>query len=331
MGVCRSVSIIVSPYHAGLKDHRVGRGPHAILDAGLVEKIKERLPEDVDLKVMEIDRVKWVPKEIEGDIGRSFAVLRLIAEAVRKAREGQSWPLVLSGNCMDIVGVSAGLNQVTKQANPERGVGENASNAESEVIWFDAHADLETTETTGSGYLDGMAASMLIGEGFGNLLSRIPGYRRLDEKQLVGVGFRDVSPAEMRKIQDKGIRVIWGSKQLGRREYTNELERLLTQPEGVAQGRKETVLHLDVDALDPSVGRANEFAVEGDLGERDLIECMDVIGQRRRLKAMHVASLNPEFEGWENVVDVTVKAIVKIIGSYWDVIATPAVESTPQL
>src|ERR1700754_1026362 len=94
-----SITLIISPYHVGEKDHRVGRGPKAFLNAGIVERITEALP-NVKVEVVEIEDVRLVITEIEGDIGRSFAVLRHVSKAVRKAREKGSWPLVLSGDCM---------------------------------------------------------------------------------------------------------------------------------------------------------------------------------------------------------------------------------------
>ena len=58
---------------------------------------------------------------------------------------------------MGVVGVNAGLN-------PEQpGLEEDAQIETKEVIWFDAHADLESADTTASGYLDGMDGSMMLG------------------------------------------------------------------------------------------------------------------------------------------------------------------------
>ena len=117
MSTYKSVTVITSPYHVGLKDQRVGKGPQALLAGGLVDEMKSALPRDKVIEVVEIEPVDEVPTKIEGDIGRSVAVLRHISNAVRKAEEKNSFPLALVGNCMSVVGVNAGLNPVQEHQN----------------------------------------------------------------------------------------------------------------------------------------------------------------------------------------------------------------------
>ncbi len=78
-------------------------------------------------------------------------------------------------------------------------------------------------------------------------------------------------------------------------------------------GLSETILHLDVDVLDTSVGNANEFAVDGGLGTQDLVECMDVIGITRKVKAMHIASLNPDCDEGQTIRKAAIKAIECVV------------------
>ena len=306
----KSVTIIVSPYHVGVKNDRVGSGPQALLDLGLVKDIKQILPTGVTLKVEEIKPVQTVPTEIEGEIGLSFAVIRHVSEAVREAVQQDCWPLVLSGNCMDVVGVNAGLNAAAAEAPATK---PSSGRTRREVIWFDAHADLEMPHTTESGYLDGMGGSILLGEGFDNLSEGIAGYTSIEVRQLLGVGWRALSDFEKRKIKQKGIRAVQGNKPLNSGYYSKELASALDDRD--AADLADSLLHLDVDVLDTSVGRANEFAAEGGLGEQDLIDCMDLMGEKRKVMAMHVASLNPECEGSRNIARVANRAIIQIIKS----------------
>ncbi|KAJ9610553.1 hypothetical protein H2200_005330 [Cladophialophora chaetospira] len=294
----KSVTLIISPYHVGLKNIRVGQGPQTLLDAGLVKVIKNALPVGIDVHVKEIESVVSVPTKVEGDIGRSFAVLRNISSAVHQAAKEKSWPLVLGGNCMGVVGVYAGLNSQTVDDG-------HGSRASREVIWFDAHADLETSETTVSGYLDGMGGSMLMGEGFGTLLRDIPGYGVIDGRQLLSVGFRDLSEFERKKIKERKIRTVWGEKPLDCGQYAQDLRKRLAEETDLTGA----ILHLDVDVLDTSVGQANEFAVPGGLGVKDLVECVELIGDLKKVEAMHLASLNPDCNEWQNVAKAAIQAI----------------------
>lgn len=285
-----SITIIKSPYHVGIKNHRVGQGPQALLDAGLSEQI--RACTNLPIEIVEIDDVVEELTEIEGDIGRSFAVLRNVSKAVRQAVENHSWPLVLSGNCMGVVGVHAGCGDSGR-----------------ELFWFDAHADLETPETTTSGYLDGQGACMLLGKGFGALLTSLQGWTKIDGRQLIGVAWRAVSDSEEQGISQNGIRVVRGGKLINNGEYVTELNEILSE----STDFKNAILHVDVDSLDVSVGIANEFSVGGGLGKNDLIDCVGLIGRRRNIKAMHVASFHPEYEEKEEVAKATIAAVVEVV------------------
>ena len=184
---------------------------------------------------------------------------------------------------------------------------------EREVVWFDAHADLETPQSTTSGYLDGIGGCMLMGECLTNLLESIPGYKRTKGAQLIGVGFRDVSRSEEDTIEINRIRTVRGGKTLDAGQYAKALMEVLA--ETTIQGpKRDVVLHFDCDVLDVSIGWANEFAVEGGLGKKDTFECMDAIIDTRTVRAMIIASFNPGCDGWEKVVSLVVKVIASTVG-----------------
>lgn len=104
-----AIQIIILPFHAGARCCRVGNGPHSLLDAGLVEALPSSGRE---INVIEVGAVD----AFEGEIGRTFAVKRLVASAVAAAVSNGRFPLVLAGNCKTSLGVHAGLN------DPEVGV-----------------------------------------------------------------------------------------------------------------------------------------------------------------------------------------------------------------
>jgi arginase len=130
-----SITIIFSPYHVGLRDHRVGDGPNRIRALGLIPKLQNL---GVTVHMDEIPPVD----DFEGEIGRSFEVLRRTSLAVSKARASNSFPFILSGNCMASVGAACGLG--IKDLN---------------FIYFDAHDDMDTPSTNENGYFDAMGLS----------------------------------------------------------------------------------------------------------------------------------------------------------------------------
>lgn len=97
-----SITIIFSPYHVGSLDHRVGNGPHRIRSLGIV-KVLENL--GVTINFDEIPHMD----SFEGEISRSFELLRRTSNAVSKAVASNSFPLILSGNCMASAAAACGL------------------------------------------------------------------------------------------------------------------------------------------------------------------------------------------------------------------------------
>lgn len=135
-------SLSTHPSHLplGLRDHRVGNSPHRICKLGIIKKLEGL---NIDIHIEELEAID----EFEGEIGRSFELLRRTSTAVSKTCAQNSFPLILSGNCMATVGVAAGLGL------------EDLS-----FVYFDTHDDLETPSTNTNGYFDAMGMSMLKGE-----------------------------------------------------------------------------------------------------------------------------------------------------------------------
>lgn len=88
-----AITIILSPYHVGIRDHRVGNGPHRIRSLGITQALEELGAKVVLQEIGPVD-------EFEGEIGRSFELLRRISTAVSEAVTQNTFPLILSGNCM---------------------------------------------------------------------------------------------------------------------------------------------------------------------------------------------------------------------------------------
>jgi len=113
-----------------------------------------------------------------------------VAEAVSAVAADGGRPAVVSGDCFAALGVVAWL-QAAGQA-----VG---------IVWFDAHGDVQTPETTASGYLPGMPLRLLTG--YRPELIAVPlGLRPVPEEHIVLAGARDLDPPEYRYLAASAIR-----------------------------------------------------------------------------------------------------------------------------
>ncbi len=86
------MDVIAAPFHAGVEAERVGKGPSRLLAAGLTDALRNGGAEVRLVRIGAVDRH-------EGEIGRSFEVMRRVAVAVVHARAAGRFPLVLAGNC----------------------------------------------------------------------------------------------------------------------------------------------------------------------------------------------------------------------------------------
>lgn len=125
-----------------------------------------------------------------GDIWEDLGVLgAAVAAAVADAATASLLPVVLSGDCITSLGTVAGL----QHAGTEPG-----------IVWFDAHGDVQTLESTTSGYLGGMPLRLLAGYRPELIAARL-GLAAVAERRIALVGARDLDPPEVRYLAEAGI------------------------------------------------------------------------------------------------------------------------------
>jgi arginase len=153
----------------------------------------------------------------EGDLWERLAYLyqEVAVEVEEEAKRG-SVPTVLSGDCLVSMAVLTGLQR---------------AGADPAIVWFDAHGDVHTMETSTSGYVGGMALRLLMGANY-DLLGEKLGFRPLTEDRAVLVDARDLDPAEVDYLAQSEVKHCPVD--------TIEL------PDG------PLILHVDVDVIDPT-------------------------------------------------------------------------------
>ena len=176
-----NICILLVPYDSGRHRERMGLGPQHLLAS--IEPMLIRLGHQV--RVEEIS----LPDAFSAEISTMFALSREISARVRACREANCLPLVLSGNC------NASLGTVS-------GCGRSATT----VVWFDAHGEATTPDTTTSGFLDGMGISTLTGQCWQTLARTVPGFEPMRGDRILLVGARDVEPAEAELLDRVRVR-----------------------------------------------------------------------------------------------------------------------------
>lgn len=255
------LSLIAVPYDSGHWLERMGAGPRHLLERGLPERLREAGHE---VEVVEI----LLPDRFHTEVAAGVALMRRVAAEVAAARAGGRLPVVLSGNCGAAVGTVSAL-----------GAGSTG------VLWFDAHGDLNTPETSPSGFFDGMGFAMLLGHGWQQLAVTVPGFAPLPVTNAALLAGRDLDPGEHELVARTGLLALPPER--------------LREPAGrealAAIGRRvdRTYVHVDLDALDPRVIRANYLPTPGGLEPEEVVAAAAAALAHAPLAAVGVASFDP--------------------------------------
>lgn len=235
------VQILAVPYDSGRRDVRMGKGPGRLLGLGL-EAVWSAHGHEVATEWVE------VPPSDSGDVRSSFALYDGLADRVRAAHADKRFPFVIAGNCGVTIGALAGLADVRPA-----------------VVWFDAHGDFNTPETSPSGFLDGMALAILTGRCWRALAKNVTGFEAVPETRIALVGARDFDPPEADALAASRILRIGAD---------------LSGLDDAFPVASPLWLHVDLDVLDIAEGRANQFATTGGLTVSQLVAAVRRLATR---------------------------------------------------
>jgi arginase len=274
-----SVALILVPYDSGRRGERLGAGPQRLLAAGLEQRIREAGHETV-VHSAELPAVGW-----HAEIGAGFALARAVAELVGQALAERRIPLVLSGNCGPAaLGVAAAVGSPA-------------------VVWFDAHGDFNTPDTTVGGFLDGMSLATITGHCWRGLAASIPGFQPIPEAAVALVGARDLDPLEAERLLGSEIRRV------AARDVRTQLPPVLDQL--AARGRPLYV-HLDLDVLDPSEGRVNPYVAPNGLTRAEVAWAIGQIGEAARPRAASITAYSPADDSDDRVCETALGLAVAL-------------------
>ena len=270
--------IIAVPYDSGHSRLRMGAGPEHLLDNGLGEALRS---EGRRTRVTTARQ----EKEPTAEVATAFELHGLVSGQVRRDLDDGEVPLVLSGNCNTAVGTLSG-------ADPE-GLG---------VVWFDAHGDFNTPETTTTGFIDGMGLAIAVGHCWKAMARGVPGFSAVPEEKVVIAGVWEVHPAEQGRLDASEIAVV-GADRMERQG----LGALATALDALKTKVNRAYVRLDLDVLDArKVGKANDFAAKGGLNGEDLQAALDMVRERFEVVAFGIASYDPTFDADGGVLHAAV-------------------------
>ena len=282
------VQLLVVPYDSALRNVRMGAGPARLLAAGLPQRLREAGHRVGTTEVLAPEGSR--PAEIR----TAFELDRRLAFHAAAARAKGALPITLAGNCNTAVGTIAGL-----------GDGPTA------VLWFDAHGDFHTPESTTSGFLDGMALGLVTGRCWGRMAASVPGFVPVAEENVVLVGGVDLDPPEAELLAVSGVTHLSPAEAVA-----GGLAAALAP---LARRTRQLYVHVDLDVLDGSEGRANEYAGGPGLSLDDLLALLGEAARHCRIAAAAATAYDPAYDPGGTIC----RAGLRVVGAVADLAAVP--------
>jgi len=290
------IDIIGVPIDLGADRRGVDMGPSAMRYAHLREKVQllGKAVDDrgnIEVPIAETCTVEDPKLKY---INCIVPVARRAAGAVSTSMQEGHFPLVLGGDH------SLSLGSV-------RGA---ARNRKIGLIWIDAHADFNTSETTPSGNIHGMPLAALCGLGDPRLTKLWDEAPALDPRHVAVVGARDLDQGEKTNLREAGV-LVMGMEQIDRLGMGGAMERAI---EKTSQDTDGVYLSFDMDALDPLHAPGVGTPVPAGLSQREAHLACELVGGTGKLIGMDMVEVNPILDVQNRTAILAVDFVLSALG-----------------
>ena len=292
-----NLTIIGVPMDLGQNRRGVDMGPSAIRYAGVVERLTDlghTVKDEGDILISQIrkEESSTTLRNLEQVIEANTA----LANKVHSVVEAGDFPLVLGGDHSIAIGTLAGLSDQYENLG---------------VIWYDAHADLNTAETSPSGNIHGMPLAVSIGLGHKDLVNIREFAPKIKPENIVIIGARSVDPGERELIREKGIKVFSMHEidKLGMTEVMNQTITYFLE-------RKVDGVHLslDLDGLDPLYTPGVGTPVPGGISYRESHLAMEMLYSSHLISSAEFVEVNPILDEKNKTADTAVALMGSLFG-----------------
>ncbi|MFN2431449.1 MAG: arginase family protein, partial [Gemmatimonadota bacterium] len=183
-----------------------------------------------------------------------------------------------------------------------------ALGGEPAVVWFDAHADFNTPETTVSGFFDGMALAVAAGRCWSALAAALPGFAPVDERRILLVGTRDLDPGERRLLEDSRIARIPGGMPAADAEAA--LEGALAE---LSDRASTAYLHVDLDVIDAREAPVNPWSSAGGFTSAELTRALTQVRRSVPVRAATLSAYDPGCDPDGRALEVALQTLVALV------------------
>ena len=295
------IAIIGAPLDLGQDRRGVDMGPSAMRVANLNKRLVSLGYEVEDRGNIPVAQPEAAP---EGPSHARYLpqiaeTCRRLAVAVGQAASQNKVPLLLGGDHSIAIGSIAGLSRTFRKKKQSVG-----------LIWMDAHADMNTPETSPSGNIHGMPLACCIGMG-PKELTHLFGYSpKVAPRNVALVGVRNVDQLEAPHVRGSGVRAFT-MRHIDERGLRAVMDEAI---EIASNGTAGFHLSLDMDYVDPSEAPGVGTPVRGGGTYREAHLAMEMICDSGKMLSMEVVEVNPVIDEVNRTADLAVELVMSALG-----------------
>jgi arginase len=292
----RKLAVIGGALDLGAGRRGVDMGPSAIRYAGLDDRLAR-----LGLECSDWGNVETAIAEATASGDPKARFLREIKDACERiarrvaATAGDGYlPIVLGGDHSIALGTLGGLA---------------AAHGPGGVLWFDAHGDLNTPETSPSGNVHGMPLAAALGLANEVFASEVWPLPTVEPGRVALIGVRSLDDGERKLVRELGVRVFTMTD-LDRRG----VEPVVREALGLVSGARFVHVSLDMDVVDPDVAPGVGTPVRGGLSYREAHLAMELVAESELLGSMDVVEVNPILDRENATAQLAVELVASALG-----------------
>jgi arginase len=295
------VDIVGVPLDLGAGRRGVDMGPSGFRIADVAARIRAlglavNDRGDIPVPIPEVVEARDDRARYAVEIGGACeALYRRVRDSLRAGH----LPLTLGGDHSLAAGSIAGTAAAMREAGRDFG-----------VLWVDAHADMNTPETTLTGNVHGMPLASVLGKGPAELVG-VGGFSpKLQPERCAVVGLRNLDDREKGIVRASGVHA-YTMKDIDRRGMAAVVDEALGL---ICAGGAALHLSFDIDAVDPAVAPGVGTPVKGGLSYRESHLLMEMAADTERLVALDVVEVNPILDSHNATAVLGVELILSALG-----------------
>lgn len=210
-------------------------------------------------------------------------------------------PIILGGDHSIAIGTFSAISGFYREKGEEIG-----------LIWFDAHADINTSESSPSGNIHGMPLAAILGDGLDELVNFGGFAPKLNSKYCAHIGARDLDPGEKQRIHDMGMRDnFFTMSDIDRYGMLECVEKAIAIAGAAPAGYAVT---FDIDMIDPRFAPGSGTLVRGGTTYREAHLALEIIAERGGMRSFEIVEVNPMLDQSNITVELAGELILSALG-----------------